>query len=90
MIIDSAFIPKLAKKARLKHDRHANQTMLIYPERGLELNDVAASIAERIDGARSVREIAEELAEEYEAEVATIEKDVIAFLGDLSDRGLLE
>ena len=89
MIIDAAFVPKLAKKARLKHDRHSNSTMLIYPERGLELNDVAASIAAKIDGTRSVRVIAEELAEEYEAEADVIEKDVIAFLGDLSDRGLL-
>ena len=89
-MINASFVPKLAKKARLKHDRHSKQTLLLYPERGLELNDVAASIAEKIDGARSVRVIAEELAVEYDAETAVIEEDVIAFLGDLRDRGLLE
>lgn len=90
MKIDAAFVPKLAKKARLKYDRHADQTMLLYPERGLELNDVAASIAKAIDGTRSVADIAAVLAEEYEADAAVIQKDVVAFLGDLQERGLLE
>jgi coenzyme PQQ biosynthesis protein PqqD len=89
--IDGAFVPKLAKKARLKHDRHANQFMIIYPERGLELNDAAAAIAQKLDGKRSIVAIAEELAREHEgAKREDIEADVIAFVQSLADKGLLE
>ena len=90
-VIDTAFVPKLAKKARLKHDRHANKTMLMYPERGLELNDAAAAIAQKLDGTRSIGAIADELVREHEgAPRAEVERDVIAFVSDLRDKGLLE
>ncbi len=88
--LDSAFVPKLAKKARLKHDRHSNKTMILYPERGLELNDAAAEIAKKCDGTRSIATIADELASEHEGVRAVIETDVLAFVSMLRDKGLLE
>lgn len=91
MTIDAAFVPKLAKKARLKLDRHANKYMIIYPERGLELNDGAAAIAKKCDGSRSVAAITDELVAEHEgAPREAIEKDVLAFVGQLREKGLLE
>ena len=89
--IDATFVPKLAKKARLKHDRHANKWMILYPERGLELNDTAAAIAQKLDGARTIAAIADELASEHEgAPRDAIEKDVLSFVKGLADKGLLE
>jgi coenzyme PQQ biosynthesis protein PqqD len=89
--IDASFVPKLAKKARLKHDRHTNKTMILYPERGLELNGSAAAIAQKIDGARSIALIVDELVKEHEgAPREDIEKDVLAFVRSLGDKGLLE
>lgn len=95
--IGAAFVPKLAKKARLKHDRHANKVMILYPERGLELNEAAAAIAQKCDGTRSVAVIADELAKEHEGDAdgharlrAVIEADVLAFVTMLRDKGLLE
>ena len=93
--LDPAFVPKLAKKARLKHDRHSSKTMILYPERGLELNDAAAEIAKKCDGTRSIATIADELASEHEGERdqavrAVIETDVLAFVAMLRDKGLLE
>lgn len=91
MSIDAAFVPKLAKKARLKLDRHADKYMIIYPERGLELNDEAAAIAKKCDGTRSIAVIAEELAQEHEGATREgIEKDVLAFVARLRDSGLLD
>lgn len=91
MVIDGAFVPKLANKARLKHDRHANKMMILYPERGLELNDTAAAIAQKLDGVRSIAEIARELAAEHEgASREAIEKNVVAFVSGLRDKGLLD
>ena len=94
-IIGAAFVPRLAKKARLKHDRHANKLMILYPERGLELNDAAAEIAKKCDGTRSIAAIADELAKEHDGAGdatarAVIEADVLAFVTMLRDKGLLE
>ena len=89
--IEAAFVPKLAKKARLKHDRHADKLMIIYPERGLELNDAAAEIARMCDGSRSIAVIVDELAKAHDGAPRTvIEADVVAFVSMLRDKGLLE
>jgi pyrroloquinoline quinone biosynthesis protein D len=93
--LEASFVPALAKKARLKHDRHANKYMILYPERGLELNDAAAAIAQKCDGTRSIAAIADELAKEHEDRAdgalrAIIEADVLAFVTMLRDKGLLE
>jgi pyrroloquinoline quinone biosynthesis protein D len=90
MTIDAGFVPKLAKKVRLRFDRHEQKHMLIYPERGLVLNDAAAAIAERCDGTRSISAIAAELASAHDGDPAAIEQDVVAFVADLEDKGLLE
>ena len=91
MTIDGGFVPKLARKARLKLDRHANKYMILYPERGLELNDTAAAIAQKVDGIRSIATIADELAREHDgAPRDAIEKDVVAFVSQLHGKGLLE
>ncbi len=90
-MISAASVPKLAKKARLRFDRHQGQHMLLYPERGLLLSASAAAIAERCDGSRSVAEISKQLAAAADgSSEAEIERDVIAFLEDLAARGLLE
>lgn len=91
--IDGIFVPKLARKVRLKLDRHAGKYMLIYPERGLELNDEAAAIARKCDGTRSVAVIADELVRELEGTPVlreVVEQDVVAFVAQLRDKGLLD
>ena len=81
------FVPKLAKKARLRFDRHSGKHMLMYPERGLELNESAAAIVKRCDGSKSVSEIVDELAKETGADVRN---DVLAVIANLRKKGLLE
>lgn len=85
--------PKLAKKARLRFDRHSGRHMIVYPERGLALNDSAAAIAKRCDGTRTVSEIASEIALEADvpaSERARLEQDVVEFVELLAQKGLLE
>ncbi len=91
-MIDRAFVPKLASKCRLQHDRHAGQWMLLYPERGQILNESAVAIVERCDGTRTVGAICDELAHVHHAtpqEVVEIERDVIELLEGLRVKGLL-
>ncbi|MGH9886681.1 MAG: PqqD family peptide modification chaperone [bacterium] len=72
--------PRLARKARLREDRIAGQTLLLYPEHGLVLNPSAAAIVRLCDG-RSVQDIASELSAPLD--------DVLELLDALSDRGLV-
>lgn len=64
--------------------------MLVYPERGLALNESAAEIAKRCDGTRSIGEIAVELAARASTTPDVVEPDVLAFVEGLAQKGLLE
>ena len=88
--IDGSFVPRLAKKARLKHDRHDDRWMILWPERGLALNASAAAIAREVDGVRSIAAIADALAAAHGAPRDVVERDVVAFVASLREKGLLE
>jgi coenzyme PQQ biosynthesis protein PqqD len=65
--------------------------MLLYPERGLALNESATLIARLLDGTRTIGQIVHELARDADpAPVDDIYDDVVGFLEDLSRKGLLE
>ena len=82
--------PRIASKARLRYDRKADRTMLLYPEKGLVLNATAADIARLCTGEHSVAAIVEQLAAKYGKDPAAIEREVLAFLSALAERGLLQ
>jgi coenzyme PQQ biosynthesis protein PqqD len=91
--MDGSFVPQLAKKVRVRFDRHSGKHMLIYPERGLELNESAAEIATRVDGTRSVMEIADDILQAKNIDASqrdAVVADVIEFLEGLRKKGLLE
>jgi pyrroloquinoline quinone biosynthesis protein D len=81
--------PKLAPKAKLKWDRHGNKHMLLYPERGLVLNETAAEILKLCDGERTIEQIASELAKTNDGPPSGVEGDVLLFLESLYTRALL-
>lgn len=65
--------------------------MLLYPERGLLLNDVAARIVQRCDGAQTVADIVAALQREFDGTpAAVIEGETLALLDGLADRRLVE
>lgn len=92
--LDETFVPELASKARLTFDRHDQKHVLLYPERGLVLNESGAAIVKLLDGTRTLARIIDDLCTENSAgynpppreEVAA---DVIAFVTMLRDKGLL-
>ena len=81
--------PRLADKARLKWDRHANEHMLLYPEHGLILNDSAASILQLCDGQATIADIAHALAAQSGGDRDRVETDVLAFVTAMRARGLV-
>ena len=80
--------PRLAPKARLRVDDISGKTLLLFPERGLEMNETGAEILGLCTGERSVSEIIDALAARH-GEHAALADDVRAFLQRLADRNLL-
>jgi pyrroloquinoline-quinone synthase len=81
--------PKLAPKAKLRFDRKAGKTMLLYPEKGLVLNDTAAETLKLCTGEHTVQAIVGQLAEKYNQDPVVIQREVLALLSSMRERGLV-
>jgi pyrroloquinoline quinone biosynthesis protein D len=88
--LDPKSVPVLPRGVRLKVDEVRERTVLLGPERTIDLDPVAAAIAGAVDGKRSLDEILDHLCNVYNAPREEIEADVTAFLLELADRRLLE
>jgi coenzyme PQQ biosynthesis protein PqqD len=90
-MIDGHARVRLAARVRLRFDKHSGKHVLLYPERGLELNESGARIAALCVEERPVAEIIELVAADVsDTPRAVVERDVLGFLSALGDRGLLE
>jgi coenzyme PQQ biosynthesis protein PqqD len=88
---NSALRPRLVSKARLRFDRHANQHLLVYPEKGLALNASAAEALGLCTGEHPLDAIVDQLAARHaDTPRDRIEREVLALLDDLIHRGLIE
>lgn len=58
-------------------------------EKFLNINAVGKEICDRVDGKKSISNIAEEIAEEYEWPIDEIKKDVLNFILDLYRRKMI-
>jgi len=81
--------PRLARGVRLETDSATGKSVLLFPEGIVELNETAHEILVRCDG-RTVTEIVQALAEEYDADLAALGTDVRETLTDLQQRRLIE
>ena len=82
--------PRLAPKVRLRHDAQSGRYMLLYPEKGMQLNGTAADIVQLCTGERTVAEIVRELTAKYTSQPSEgIEREVTHFLEALQARLLI-
>lgn len=81
--------PHLAKGVRLQSDSATGKSVLLFPEGIVELNGTAHEILVRCDG-RTLGEIVQALAEEYDTDQAALATDVCQTLADLQQRKLIE
>jgi pyrroloquinoline quinone biosynthesis protein D len=81
--------PRLARGVRLQVDRTSGKSVLLFPEGILELNETAQAILTRCDG-KTIGEIKNALATEYEIDLAVIGRDLCEAFSDLVRRKLLD
>ena len=81
--------PRLARGVRLQTDSKTGNSVLLFPEGVLELNETAQEIVTRCDG-RTVGEIIQALAQEYDADPQMLDADVRDTLVDLHRCKLIE
>jgi pyrroloquinoline quinone biosynthesis protein D len=81
--------PVLPRHTKLKYDETRQVWVILAPERVLAPDEIAVEVLKLCDGARSVADIANELAAKYAAPRDTIATDVVAMLQDLADKGFL-
>lgn len=82
--------PRLAARARLRFDRHGDEWLLLYPERGLALNETAVAVVRLLTGEHTVDAIVTRLLADRSATRDVVERDVVAFLDQLLARCLIE
>jgi pyrroloquinoline quinone biosynthesis protein D len=81
--------PRLAGGVRLQTDPKTGNSVLLFPEGVLELNETAQEIITHCIG-RTVNEIIQALAEEYDVDPKMLATDVRETLTDLQARKLIE
>ena len=79
----------LARGVRLQTDSKTGNSVLLFPEGVLELNETAQEILTRCDG-RTVTDIIQALAQEYDVDPQMLATDVHEILADLQQRKLIE
>ena len=75
--------PRLPRHAKLKFDETRQRWVILAPD------EIAVEVLQLCDGARSVEQMIDQLAEKYAADRDAIGTDVIAMLQDLADKGFL-
>lgn len=88
--LTGASVPRLPRGVRLHFDRVRNAHVLLAPERAFNVDDQAVAVLELVNGQRSIGAIAGDLATKYNTDVATIEGDVTAMIGDLVAKRVVE
>jgi pyrroloquinoline quinone biosynthesis protein D len=82
--------PALPPHIKLRHDAGRGKWLVLAPERVFEPDEIAVAVLKLCDGARSVDDIASELAREYNAPKEEIVADIVSMLQDLADKGVVK
>ena len=78
--------PYLPRGVRLHDDTLRGTTVLLAPEKAVELDQIGVAILSRVDGDATFARIVADLSETYNAPAARIEEDVQRFLTGLRAR----
>jgi pyrroloquinoline quinone biosynthesis protein D len=79
-------VPRLARGMRLSEDRARNRWVIQGPERLFVPDETAMHVLQLIDGARTLDQVIDQLAQRFDAPRDEIAADVNAMLADLVER----
>jgi pyrroloquinoline quinone biosynthesis protein D len=82
--------PRLAKRARLQIDALSGSPILLHQETVMVLNQTGYEILQLCDGTRTLREIFQDLENQYPAAKSVVSLEVLEYLEGISQRGLIE
>ena len=90
LVIGTDSRPALPRYVKLRHDAGRDRWIMLAPERVLTPDAIAVEVLELCDGERTVAEVAELLAADYNAPAEAIAADIVALLQDLADKGYIK
>ena len=85
--MNTSAVPRLKPGFKLRFDQTREQWVILGPERLFQPDEHAVAVLQRMDGKRTISDIAADLARDYAAPAEVIEADVRAMLTDLAARG---
>ena len=67
------------------------QATIVLPDRSEVnvLNELGSLVWERLDGTRTVEQIVESVAQEYDVPVSAAREDILSFIGELREHGMV-
>lgn len=83
-------VPKFARGVRFREDTARGQWVVLAPERVFQPDPIGVEILKKVDGARSIGVIVDELAAAFSVDRARVAADVDTFLAGLVEKGLIE
>lgn len=86
----STWRPRLPRGVRLKHDETRAEWLLLAPERVVKADPIAVEILKRCDGSATFGAIVDDLAAQFSADRARVEKDVQALLEQLAAKRMVD
>lgn len=89
IVIDESSVPRFRPGNRFKHDEARGQWVILSPERMSVLDDIGAEIVKGIDGETTVGAMVDTLAARFNAPRDQILGDVLEYLQDFTDKGVL-
>ena len=87
---DEANVPRFRRSVKFRFDAVREAWVLLAPEKLFMPDEVAVEILKLIDGARTIAEIADDLAARFDAPRDVIAADVMVTLDELSARGAVQ
>lgn len=84
-----ADVPFLPRGVRTRHDAVRGVDVLLGPERVMVLDQVGKAVLGALNGEADLAQISARLAEVYDAPLDVITPDVLAFVQDLQERGMV-
>jgi pyrroloquinoline quinone biosynthesis protein D len=82
--------PRLAKRVRLQIDAVSGNPVLLHQEAIMVLNETGYEILRLCDGTRTLREILQDLENQYPAAKSILAREVLQYFEAISQRGLVE